>query len=84
MPSDLARWIKEGHLWNAEQKRAVHNLTFNYLSVILPHLDQHGKKSALNKIAENWEKALTNLHIIPDMLLTISKVPVIQEVARSH
>jgi len=66
-PVAVSKWVHEAPKWNEDEKRAVLNLVFNYMRAISPQLAKL-PKSALMGVAENWEKAMSQLGIQPDDL----------------
>jgi hypothetical protein len=70
---EIINWIKlggkqQGGNWNQKEQEAVLNLTTNYVSVILPKIDQLITLTALAAVAENWEAAMSQLKIPVDLL----------------
>lgn len=67
-PSSLSSWVKQGWQWSTRGKKAVGNLIFNYISVIVPRIDDLQKLKDLYDVAQNWEEAMSRLGIRPDLL----------------
>jgi len=69
-PRSISRWVDEGWRWNKDEKEAVLNLIFNYITVIGSRADQLPNRRNLREVAENWGEAMLNLKVNPEMLLT--------------
>lgn len=67
--AELSRWAERAPNWTAEEKRAVRNLIFNYMTVIVARLAEHPSlPTNLRDVAANWEEALRRVGIDPDLL----------------
>ena len=62
-PSSVSAWVQQGSRWNDQEKRAVRNLIFNYMNVVVPRIDDLSVLSDLGKLAQNWEEAMSRLEI---------------------
>lgn len=62
-PTSLSNWVKQGRRWSTEEKKAVRNLIFNYVSVFVPRLDDLPNLTDLRAVANNWEEAMVRLGI---------------------
>src|SRR5205823_4682411 len=68
-PAGLSLWVERAPNWTAEEKRAVRNLIFNYMNVIVARVAEYqGLPSNLRDVAANWEEALRHVGIDPDLL----------------
>jgi hypothetical protein len=63
----LARWVAAGEKWNREEKAAVRNLIFNYVSVFVSRLEELSRLQ-VQAVAHHWEEALRRVGIDPDLL----------------
>lgn len=62
-PASLARWVDEAYKWNSQEKEAVRNLIFNYLSVFASRQTKVENSSELKETASNWRTALERVGI---------------------
>jgi hypothetical protein len=68
-PSRLSRWVEDAPLWTDGEKRAVRNLIFNYMTVIVARRAENPDPPAdFRDMATNWEEALRRVGIDPDTL----------------
>jgi hypothetical protein len=68
-PTALAGWVERAPLWTQEEKRAVRNLIFNYMNVIVSRLGEYNSlPTGLHDVADNWAKALERVGIPADVL----------------
>jgi len=68
-PRSIAEWVDEGWRWGPEEKDAVRNLIFNFITVISFRLDLLPNRSGLREVANNWGKAMSRLNINHEVLL---------------
>lgn len=61
--ASILQWIDLGIQWSASEKRAVRNLVFNYLSVIVPRLSELPRLPDLQRVATHWEEAMRRLNV---------------------
>lgn len=65
----LARWVAREKKWTTEEKRAVQNLIFNYISIVVARVIEFGYLPAeLSGVAQNWGESLRMIGIDPDAL----------------
>jgi uncharacterized linocin/CFP29 family protein len=74
-PKSVSTWVEDGTLWSEEEKRAVRNIIFNYVSVIVPQLNKL-PTLGLGTVAQNWEGAMSRLDIPSDLLKNDTEVAV--------
>lgn len=67
-PVAISRWVDAGVLWNKEEKGAVRNLIFNYISVFVPQLGDLSKFKDLATVAKNWEETMRRVGVPVDIL----------------
>lgn len=65
-PRAIVNWVQDAPKWNDEDKRAVLNLVFNYLRVIVPQLEKISTE--YQELRTNWADTLSKLGISPDIL----------------
>jgi hypothetical protein len=68
-PRDLADWVYNSPNWDDDQKDAVYNLLFNYISVVAGRAERMQASEELLRVADNWGEALKKLGFPVEMLL---------------
>lgn len=67
-PHSVSEWVDAGWRWQSEEKDAVRNLIFNYITVIGSRRELLPHRSGLREVAQNWQESLVRLKINPEVL----------------